>query len=81
MNGEKENIFILTNERYNDLVFEQLPEVTQRQVVLEPTMRNTAPCILYASLKIQKEKFLLMVGVKQLKKLYPNIQLERENIV
>ena len=51
----KENIFILTNEKYNDLVLEQLPEVTQRQVVLEPAMRNTAPCILYASLKIQKE--------------------------
>ncbi|AUP80280.1 mannose-1-phosphate guanylyltransferase [Flavivirga eckloniae] len=51
----EENIFILTNERYNDLVFEQLPSVTKRQVVLEPAMRNTAPCILYASLKIQKE--------------------------
>lgn len=51
----KENIFILTNERYNDLVFEQLPYVTERQVVLEPAMRNTAPCILYAALKIQKE--------------------------
>jgi mannose-1-phosphate guanylyltransferase len=51
----KENIFILTNERYNDLVFEQLPGVTKRQVVLEPAMRNTAPCILYAALKIQKE--------------------------
>jgi len=51
----KENIYILTNERYNDLVLEQLPEVTQKQVVLEPAMRNTAPCILFASLKIQKE--------------------------
>ena len=51
----EENIFILTNERYNDLVFEQLPGVTKRQVVLEPAMRNTAPCILYAALKIQKE--------------------------
>ena len=51
----KENIFILTNERYNDLVFEQLPGVTKRQVVLEPAIRNTAPCILYAALKIQKE--------------------------
>jgi len=51
----EENIFILTNERYNDLVFKQLPMVTKRQVVLEPAMRNTAPCILYASLKIQKE--------------------------
>lgn len=50
-----ENIFILTNDKYNDLVLEQLPEVSQRQVVLEPAMRNTAPCILYASLKIQKE--------------------------
>ncbi len=50
-----ENILILTNERYNDLVLEQLPQVTQAQVVLEPAMRNTAPCILYASLKIQKE--------------------------
>lgn len=51
----EENIFILTNARYNDLVLEQLPSVTKRQVVLEPAMRNTAPCILYASLKIQKE--------------------------
>lgn len=51
----KENIFILTNAIYKDLVFEQLPEVKERQVLLEPAMRNTAPCILYASLKIQKE--------------------------
>lgn len=50
-----ENIFILTNERYNDLVLEQLPEANQRQVVTEPAMRNTAPCILYAALKIEKE--------------------------
>lgn len=49
-----ENILILTNERYNDLVLKQLPMVSQEQVVLEPAMRNTAPCILYASLKIQK---------------------------
>ncbi len=50
-----ENILILTNERYNDLVLEQLPMVKQDQVLLEPAMRNTAPCILYASLKIQKQ--------------------------
>ena len=50
-----ENILILTNERYNELVLEQLPGVKQEQVVLEPAMRNTAPCILYAALKIQKK--------------------------
>jgi mannose-1-phosphate guanylyltransferase len=50
-----ENILILTNERYNDLVLTQLPQVRQEQVLLEPAMRNTAPCILYASLKIKKQ--------------------------
>lgn len=50
-----ENILILTNARYNALVLEQLPQVTPEQIVLEPAMRNTAPCILYASLKIKKQ--------------------------
>ena len=50
-----ENIFILTNAMYNNLVLQQLPKVTHRQVLLEPAMRNTGPCILYAALKIQKE--------------------------
>jgi mannose-1-phosphate guanylyltransferase len=50
-----ENILILTNEKYNNLVLEQLPQVKQEQVLLEPAMRNTAPCILYAALKIQKQ--------------------------
>ncbi len=47
-----ENILIATNERYEKLVLEQLPETTKKQVLLEPAMRNTAPCILYAALKI-----------------------------
>ena len=50
-----ENILVLTNESYNDLVLQQLPLINQEQVLLEPTMRNTAPCILYASLKIKKQ--------------------------
>ena len=37
------------------MVLEQLPMVKPEQVLLEPAMRNTAPCILYASLKIQKQ--------------------------
>ncbi|MFC7356611.1 mannose-1-phosphate guanylyltransferase [Jejudonia soesokkakensis] len=50
-----ENIYILTNERYLDLTLEQLPDITKDRVVLEPAMRNTAPCILVAALKIKKE--------------------------
>ena len=50
-----ENIYILTNESYNDLVKEQLPQVKDEQIVLEPVIRNTAPAVLLASLKIQKK--------------------------
>lgn len=48
----KENILVLTNEIYSDLVKEQIPEILPENVVLEPCMRNTAPCILYAAMKI-----------------------------
>lgn len=50
-----QNIFVLTNERYLDITLEQLPEITADQVVLEPAMRNTAPCILLSALKIKKK--------------------------
>ncbi|MDO6813556.1 mannose-1-phosphate guanylyltransferase [Tenacibaculum soleae] len=50
-----ENILIATNERYESLVLEQLPKTTKKQLLLEPTMRNTAPCILYAALKINAQ--------------------------
>lgn len=50
-----ENILILTNEKYNDLVQEQLPQVNANKILLEPAMRNTAPCIAYAAHKIKQE--------------------------
>jgi len=50
-----ENIYVLTNERYLSITLEQLPEIDESQVVLEPAMRNTAPCILLSALKIQKK--------------------------
>lgn len=43
------NILIMTNERYADLVAEQLPEVTADQILFEPARRNTAPCIAWAA--------------------------------
>lgn len=50
----QENIFVATNESYAQLVREQLPELSSQQLILEPIMRNTAPCIAYASHKIQQ---------------------------
>lgn len=48
----EENIYIVTNDIYRDLTFEQLPNLNDEQVVCEPSRRNTAPCIAYANFKI-----------------------------
>lgn len=45
----KENIIVVTNDRYKDLVLEQLPDLKPEQVLCEPFMRNTAPCVAYAA--------------------------------
>lgn len=50
-----QNIIILTHKNYLQLTLQQLPEVNNSQVILEPTMRNTAPCLLLSALKIYKE--------------------------
>ncbi len=47
-----ENIFIVTSESYKSLVRDQLPQLKESQVLLEPLRRNTAPCIAYATYKI-----------------------------
>lgn len=49
-----DQIFILTNERYRQLVKKQIPQVNDFQIIAEPVMRNTAPAILYATKKIHK---------------------------
>ena len=50
----RENIFIITNAQYEGLVKQQLPELSEKQILLEPTRRNTAPCIAWASSYIQR---------------------------
>ena len=47
-----ENVWIVTSEKYKSIVREQLPEIPETQILLEPCMRNTAPCIEYVSRKI-----------------------------
>ena len=51
----KENIYIVTNKIYQHLIAEQLPEINDEQVIYEPSMRNTAPCIAYANYKIAEK--------------------------
>lgn len=51
----KENFWVVTSERYVDIVKEQLPQVPEQHILAEPEARNTAPCIAYACWKIRKE--------------------------
>ena len=48
-----ENILVVTNDMYADLTRKQLPELAPEQILLEPTRRNTAPCIAWAAYHIR----------------------------
>jgi len=48
-----ENILIVSNVIYKDLILEQLPMIKENQILLEPNRRNTAPCIAYAINRIK----------------------------
>ncbi len=47
-----ENIFIVTNTKYKKLVKEHLPELSDNQILCEPSRNNTAPCVAYTSFKL-----------------------------
>lgn len=49
-----ERMVVVTNSKYQDLVKQQLPEVAEENILCEPTKRDTATCIAYASYKIRK---------------------------
>ncbi len=50
----KENIMVITLDRFGEMVREQIPELPERNLLLEPYSRNTAPCIAYSTLAILK---------------------------
>ena len=49
-----ENVWVVTNERYVDIVKEQLPEIPVGNILSEPFRRNTAPCIAYVSWRVKE---------------------------
>lgn len=51
----RENVWVVTSEKYIDIVREQLPEIPESNILAEPCARNTAPCITYACWKIKKK--------------------------
>jgi mannose-1-phosphate guanylyltransferase len=49
-----ENVLVVTNEDYVELVAEQLSAIPKGNILAEPIRKNTAPCIAYAAYKIKK---------------------------
>ncbi|MCK5135318.1 MAG: mannose-1-phosphate guanylyltransferase [Bacteroidales bacterium] len=50
-----DQIFIVSNLEYKEIIIEQLPEIPEENILLEPLRRNTAPCIDYANFRISRK--------------------------
>lgn len=50
-----ERIFIMTNQLYKGQVMEHLPEIPERNILLEPSRNNTAPAVAYATMRLLAE--------------------------
>ena len=50
-----ERMFIMTNQLYKAQVMEHLPEIPERNILLEPSRNNTAPAVAYATLRLLSE--------------------------
>lgn len=51
----EENIMVVTSDKYGEQVKQQLPKISEDNILLEPHRRNTAPCIAYATYKLYKK--------------------------
>lgn len=47
-----ENILVVSNKAYKDLILEQLPNLPEQNILSEPSRNNTAPCIAYTALHL-----------------------------
>ncbi len=50
-----EDVFVVTNANYVDIVKNQLPDMPAENILAEPAARNTAPCIGLAAAVVQKK--------------------------
>lgn len=75
-----ENFLIVTSNEYKNIVLEQLPELSEEQVLLEPLRRNTAPCIAYANTIIKTKNRNAKIVVTPADHLIMNEEQFRTNI-
>lgn len=53
--ADLEDVYVVTNEKYKDLIYEQLPQIKKENILFEPIGKNTAPCIGFATAVIKKK--------------------------
>lgn len=75
-----EHVWVVTSANYKELVTEQLTGINPQHILLEPCMRNTAPCIAYVSWKIQKEDPEALIVVAPSDHLVLNVPSFQETI-
>ena len=76
-----DNIILITNEMYEPLIKEQLPEISAKQILLEPVRRNTAPCIAWAAHHIKAINPDAKMMVAPSDHLILNVERYRESVV
>lgn len=75
-----ENVYVVTSDEFADLVKEQLPFLSDEQILKEPQRKNTAPCIAYAAYKISKKNKKAKFVVAPADHVILKEQLFQENI-
>ena len=75
------NIILITNEMYEPLIKEQLPDIAASQILLEPVRRNTAPCIAWAAHHIKAINPEAKMMVAPSDHLILNVERFRESVV
>lgn len=75
-----DHVWVVTSANYKELVAEQLSGINPQHILLEPCMRNTAPCVAYVSWKIQKEDPEALIVVAPSDHLVLNVPAFQETI-
>ena len=75
------NILVVTSLKYIDIVKEQCPELPEENILAEPCMRNTAPCIAYACYKIKKKDPQATIVVSPADHLIPETDVFQQTII
>ena len=50
---DPENILVVTNKIYKDLVKEHIPEIPEKNIITEPSRNNTGPCVAYTAFRLE----------------------------